>query len=147
MSMLVLVASKSSIYAVPTSPTSFVCPGIRWANSAFTWKDDGALASIHGTLSISRLSHCKSVFQLAFTPQIVFANGSLPVFTLVVNGFSRICMMVPPTVKSLLNSYSKCAPNSDLRCIENKDWLSNFTSTFVPASMIDWFKMVTVPMV
>ena len=145
--MLVLVDSKSSIYAVPKLPTSLVWPGIKCANSAFNWKVEGAVALIHGTLFTSCVSHCKSVFQLAFTPQIVLANGSLPVFTFVVNGFSRKCMIVPPIVRSLLNSYSKCAPNNDFLCIENNDWFSNFTSTFVPASIIDWFKIVTVPIV
>ena len=147
MSILVLVDSKSSMYAVPTLPTSLVCPGINCANSAFTCRVDGAVASIHGTLFTSKVNHCNSVFQLVLIPQIVFANGSLPVFTLVVNGFSRKCMMVPPTVKSLLNSYSKCAPNNDLRCMEKSDWFSSLTSTLVPELMMDWLRMVTIPMV
>ena len=76
-------------------------------------------SSLMKQVPINSVNHCISVFQFAFTPQMVFANGSLPVFTLVVNGRSFMCMMVPPMVKSLLNSYSICAPNSDLRCIEN----------------------------
>ena len=102
---------------------------------------------IQGILSIAFVSHCNSVFQLPFTPHIVFAKGSDPVFTFVVNGRSLRCMIVPPTTRSLLNSYSRCAPNKLFLCIENVLWFSNCTSTFVPLSKIDVFRIVTVPIV
>ena len=101
------------------------------------WKEEGAVALIHGILSIAFVSHCISVFQLPFTPQMVFASGSLPVFTFVVSGRSRRCIIVPPITNSGVNSYSRCAPKSDFRCSEKVDWFSNFTSTFVPDSKID----------
>ena len=142
-----VVASKSSMYAVPTEPTSFVCPGMRCANSALIWKVDGAVAVIQGILSMALVNHCISVFQLPFTPHMVFASGSEPVFTLVVIGRSRRCMIVPPMTRSLLNSYSRCAPKSDLRCMEKVDWFSSLTSTLVPDSRIEVLRIVTVPMV
>ena len=108
---------------------------------------DGAVALIQGILSIAFVNHCISVFQLPFTPQMVFASGSLPVFTFVVNGRSRKCMIVPPRVRSLLNSYSRWAPNRLLRCIENVLWFSSLTSTFVPDSRIEVLRIVTVPIV
>ena len=43
--------------------------------------------------------------------------------------------------------YSRCAPKSDFRCSEKVLWFSSLTSTFVPDSRIDVFKIVTVPIV
>ena len=145
--MLVVVLSKSSMYAVPIAPTSLVCPGIMCANSALSENVEGAVAFIQGILSMALVSHCISVFQLPFTPQMVFAKGSEPVFTLVVNGRSRKCMIVPPSTRSLENSYSKWAPKSDLRCMEKVLWFSSLTSTFVPDSRMEVLRIVTVPMV
>ena len=93
------------------------------------------------------VSHCTSVFHAPFTPQMVLANGSLPVLTFVVSGRSLRCMIVPPSMRSLVKLYSACKPNRLLRCMEKVDWFSSFTSTFVPLSMMLWLRMVTVPMV
>ena len=79
------------------------------------------MAVIHGILSMAFVSHCSSVFHAPLTPQIVFANGSLPEFTFVVNGRSRRCMIVPPIIRSLVNAYSACNPNRLFLCIENVD--------------------------
>ena len=94
---------------------------MRCANSALMAKVDGCVAVIHGILSTAFVSHCRSVFHAPFTPQIVFASGSLPEFTFVVNGRSRMCMSVPPIIRSLLNAYSRCTPNRLFLCIENSD--------------------------
>lgn len=105
--MVVFVASKSSIYASPSFPTTLECPGTNCANSAFRAIVDGLVAFTNGSLSNAFVNHCDSVLHEVFNPHIVLDIGSLPVFTLDVSGISDKCIMVPPKLKSLLNLYSK----------------------------------------
>ena len=137
MLMDVLDASKSSMYAYPASPIAFWWPGISCANSPFIMNDDGALASRNGILSSRLVIIWLSRLYAIFAPHIVLEIGSSPAETLVVSGFSLRCITVAPTLKSLLNAYSRCVPSNVLRCMLNNDWLSSETSIDVPDSIMD----------
>ena len=139
-----LALSKSSIYEALSCVPPAV-PAIRWANSPVKVICEGWVQCRKGSLSSMRVSHWLSFFQLMFRPHSVFFSGSEPMVTFDVRACSDRCCSVPPIWKSFEKSYSQLKPNIRLRCMPYSVFDSSDTLTFVPASMMLWFRMVTSP--
>ena len=144
MSMPFSVLSKSSIYEASLC-TSLEVPASSLANSAESVMDDGTVQLMNGSLSIMFVSHWLSFFQFRLNPHRKLFSGSEPISTFDVSGFSESESSVPPNLKSSEKSYAQLSPSTVLRCMLNTVLLSSDTCTFVPASMMFWFRMVTVP--
>ena len=100
---------------------------------------------MNGRRSTIFVSHWLCFFHEKLKPHKKFCNGSEPISTFVVKGFSVSDINVPPNWKSSEKSYFQFRPSTVLRCILNRVLLSSETSTLVPASMMFWLRMVTVP--
>ena len=138
------VFSKSSMYDASLC-TSFDVPASSLANSADRLIDDGSVQLISGNRSIMFVSHWLCFFHERLKPQRKLLRGSEPMSTFVVNGFSESDMRVPPNLRSSEKSYFQLRPSTVLRCMLNRVLLSSDTCTSVPASIMFWLRMVTVP--
>ena len=118
----------------------------RAAISALKFMLEGLVAFTNGILSMILVMAWLSWFQFRFRPYMVLTSGSSPMVTLLVSGFSFRCMNVPPIWKLGLKSYIQLSPAMVLRCMLYSVLLSNCTLTLVPASIMLWLMMVTVPM-
>ena len=111
-----LAFSKSSMYdALSCVPPA--CPAMSWANSPVKVICEGCVQCRKGNLSNILVSHWLSCFQLIFTPQRVFFNGSEPMVTFEVSVCSVRCCMVPPICRSFEKSYSQFRPSMVFRCM------------------------------
>ena len=138
------VFSKSSMYDASLC-TSFDVPASSLANSADRLIDDGSVQLMSGSMSMTFVSHWLCFFHDRFKPQRKLLSGSDPISTFVVSGFSDSDMSVPPSFRSSEKSYFQLSPNTVLRCMLNRVLLSSDTCTSVPASMMFWLSIVTVP--
>ena len=118
---------------------------MRWANSPVKEMCEGCFTLRKGILLSIAVSHCDSCFQFTFRPQRVLLSGSSPIDTFEMSACSWRWSSVPPNWKFFENSYSQFTPIIVLRCIPYSVFDSNDTLTFVPASMMLWFRMVTSP--
>ncbi len=143
-SMQFLVFSKSSRYEA-LSCVPLAVPAMSLANSPVKEICDGCVQCRPGSASNRFVSHWLSVFQFRLMPHSVFFSGSAPMLTFDVSVCSLRCSSVPPNWKFLENSYSQLKPIIVLRCMPYSALLSSDTLTFVPASMMLWFRMVTSP--
>ena len=139
-----LASSKSSIYEA----LSCVPPAVRaisWANSPVNEIYEGSFTCRNGILFNIEVSHWLSCFQFTFSPHMVLLRGSDPIVTFEVCACSCKCINVPPIWKLFEKSYSQFNPNIVLRRVLYSVFDSNDTFTFVPASMMLWFRIVTSP--
>ena len=143
-SMPFSVLSKSSMYDASFC-TCFDVPASRRANSADRLIDEGSVQLMSGNLSMMFVSHWLCFFHERLKPHKKFCKGSEPMSTFDVSGFSESDISVPPNLKSSEKSYFQLSPRTVLRCMLNRVLLSSDTCTSVPASIMLWLRIVTVP--
>ena len=115
-SMPFSVLSKSSMYDASLC-TCFDVPASRRANSAVRLIDDGSVQLISGSMSMTFVSHWLCFFHERLKPHRKFCNGSDPMSTFEVRGFSVNDISVPPNLKLSEKSYFQFKPSTVLRCM------------------------------